>query len=239
MKRQNADSNEILNAKLRYKLPDKDTSNLLEVPVTDGGADFESASEDFRFAAAVASFGMLLRNSEYKGSSSFAGVRAMAENAQGNNRGGYRSEFLTLVDQAAHDLGTRRTQTSSVSSARCSCLNDTLKKFVIAAAGQQLWSNYELYDRAPGGPRATRPGLGLCSRLKRRNSDRRGRFTRTRLYALKAHSMVAPGRETSDCVAVSIRLGEVGRGIPAEPHTAVNLRLCGTHRPTHLRRSDQ
>ena len=101
MKRQNADSNEILNAKLRYKLPDKDTSNLLEVPVTDGGADFESASEDFRFAAAVASFGMLLRNSEYKGSSSFAGVRAMAENAQGNNRGGYRSEFLTLVDQAA------------------------------------------------------------------------------------------------------------------------------------------
>ena len=100
-KRQNADSNEMLNAKLRYKLPDKDTSNLLEVPVTDGGADFESASEDFRFAAAVASFGMLLRNSEYKGSSSFAGVRAMAENAQGNNRGGYRSEFLTLVDQAA------------------------------------------------------------------------------------------------------------------------------------------
>ena len=101
MKRQNSDSNEMLNAKLRYKLPDKDTSNLLKVPVTDGGADFESASEDFRFAAAVASFGMLLRNSEYKGSSSFAGVRAMAENAQGNNRGGYRSEFLTLVDQAA------------------------------------------------------------------------------------------------------------------------------------------
>ena len=55
---------ELLTLKLRYKHPDGDESRLLEFPVTDGGASFGRASADFNFAAAVASFGMLLRDSE-------------------------------------------------------------------------------------------------------------------------------------------------------------------------------
>ncbi|MBU0617699.1 MAG: DUF3520 domain-containing protein, partial [Planctomycetes bacterium] len=57
---------EVATVKLRYKHPDGDTSQLLEVPVIDDGATLSETSEDFRFAASVASFGMLLRDSPYK-----------------------------------------------------------------------------------------------------------------------------------------------------------------------------
>jgi Ca-activated chloride channel family protein len=94
------DSKELLTLKLRYKQPDGDRSRLLEFPITDSGKRFNNASKDFQFAAAVASFGMLLRDSEFKGNSSYGAVLELSESAKGSDEEGYRSEFLNLVRQA-------------------------------------------------------------------------------------------------------------------------------------------
>jgi Ca-activated chloride channel family protein len=93
-------SKELLTLKLRYKQPDGDRSRLLEFPVTDGRKSFERASTDFKFAAAVAEFGMLLRDSEYKGNASYGAVLELARDAKGADEDGYRSEFLTLARKA-------------------------------------------------------------------------------------------------------------------------------------------
>ncbi len=86
--------------KMRYKQPEGDTSVLLEKQATEASDDFASMKEDFRFAAAVAGFGMQLRTSAYKGSWEYKDVLKVASEAQGNDRGGMRSEFLELVTQA-------------------------------------------------------------------------------------------------------------------------------------------
>jgi Ca-activated chloride channel family protein len=91
---------ELLTLKLRYKQPDGDKSRLLEFPVTDNGRRFNNASTDFKFAAAMAEFGMLLRDSEFKGSSSYGAVLELAGEAKGADEEGYRSEFLNLVRKA-------------------------------------------------------------------------------------------------------------------------------------------
>ncbi|HEX7618199.1 MAG TPA: von Willebrand factor type A domain-containing protein [Verrucomicrobiae bacterium] len=93
-------SKELLTLKLRYKQPDGDKSRLLEFPVTDNGRRLGRASSDFKFAAAVAEFGMLLRDSEFKGSSSYGAVLELAGEAKGADAEGYRSEFLNLVRKA-------------------------------------------------------------------------------------------------------------------------------------------
>ncbi len=93
-------SSELMTVKLRYKEPDGDTSKLIEVPVTDGELSLADASEDFVFAASVASFGMMLRGSEQRGDFTLAAVAEMAGTAIGEDPHGYRSEFLDLVDLA-------------------------------------------------------------------------------------------------------------------------------------------
>lgn len=95
-----ADNGEIMNIKLRYKQPDGDTSRLLEHPVFDTHISIAKTSDNFRFAAAVAQFGMLLRNSEFKSNSSFSDVLSLARKAKGNDEEGYRSEFIRLVESA-------------------------------------------------------------------------------------------------------------------------------------------
>ncbi len=90
-----------LSVKLRYKDPDADSSKLLEVPLTGGVAPLAEASEDVRFASAVAGFGMLLRNSEHRGSLSYAAVRELARQAVGRDPVGLRADFLELIDAAA------------------------------------------------------------------------------------------------------------------------------------------
>jgi len=92
-----AAAGELMTLKLRYKQPDGDKSKLLEFPVKDEGKKFGQASEDFRFASAVAAFGMLLRRSEYSGNATFAAVAEIAEAAKGKDAHGYRAEFLDLV----------------------------------------------------------------------------------------------------------------------------------------------
>ena len=92
---------EIMMVKLRYKEPDGDTSMLITQGVHDSDLSFEDASENFRFACSVAAFGMLLRDSEYKGSATYDLVIMWARNAKGKDPEGYRAEFVKLVEMAA------------------------------------------------------------------------------------------------------------------------------------------
>ncbi|HYH16402.1 MAG TPA: YfbK domain-containing protein [Flavisolibacter sp.] len=93
--------NEILTVKFRYKQPDGNKSELIEHPVVDQAIAFNKTSNNFRFATAVASFGMLLRNSEFKGNSDYAQLLKIAKDAKGIDAEGYRSEFVKLVRKAA------------------------------------------------------------------------------------------------------------------------------------------
>ena len=86
--------------KLRWKRPDGERSVLREVPLTDAGAAFSAAPADFRFAAAVAAFGMILRGSDRRGEATLPLVAAMAAGSLGRDEGGYRAEFLDLVRRA-------------------------------------------------------------------------------------------------------------------------------------------
>ncbi|HEX6184976.1 MAG TPA: VWA domain-containing protein [Pyrinomonadaceae bacterium] len=97
---QGAGANELLTVKLRYKEPDGDASKPLNVGVLDREASFRNASENFKFAAAVAQFGLLLRDSRYKGQSSFDGAAELARASAGADLRGYRSEFVRLVETA-------------------------------------------------------------------------------------------------------------------------------------------
>lgn len=90
-------ANEWLTVKFRYKDPDGNTSKLLENVVPYETKNFDSTSENFRWSAAVASFGMLLRDSEFQGNSSYADVEKWAGAAIGKDEHGYRKEFLELV----------------------------------------------------------------------------------------------------------------------------------------------
>ncbi|HJQ34505.1 MAG TPA: VWA domain-containing protein [Pyrinomonadaceae bacterium] len=97
---QEVGANELLTVKLRYKEPDGDVSKPLNVGVPDSGASFQNASADFKFAAAVAEFGMLLRGSRYRGQSSFDGALELARESAGADLRGYRTEFVGLVETA-------------------------------------------------------------------------------------------------------------------------------------------
>ena len=101
-------SRELLTVKLRWKKPDGDASTLLEVPLAEQGGGFDAAPADFRFAAAVAAFGMILRESEHKGTATLPFVAEIAGGAMGRDAGGYRAEFLDLVRKAEGDRGTER-----------------------------------------------------------------------------------------------------------------------------------
>ena len=95
-----AASDELLTLKLRYKEPEGDTSKLIESVVKDADETYAHASEDFRFAAAVAGFGLMLRDSDYKGDLTLAAVQELAESSRGSDNNGYRTEFIELVKKA-------------------------------------------------------------------------------------------------------------------------------------------
>ncbi len=105
-------SSELLTVKLRFKEPDGDVSRPLSFPLVDGGARWSAASEDFRFAAATACLGMVLRGSKHASGASFDTVRELSQDALGADPGGYRHEFIALVEKArtlagAQGAGTR------------------------------------------------------------------------------------------------------------------------------------
>ena len=93
-------SEELLTLKLRYKEADGDTSQLLQQAVTRNDIWQSTPSENMQFASAVAEFGLLLRDSEYKADADYDAVLVRATQSQGTDFYGYRSEFLELVEQA-------------------------------------------------------------------------------------------------------------------------------------------
>ncbi len=95
-----ARSDETLTLKIRYKPPQADESKLLAYAVTDGGQSFAGATPDYKFAAAVAEFGMLLRDSAHKGDTNYDAVLEIASEGVGDDKTGYRAEFLAMVRRA-------------------------------------------------------------------------------------------------------------------------------------------
>ena len=83
-------SDESLTVRIRYKLPDGDKSQELERGVVDEGQDLSLASDDFRLAAAVAEFGMLLRGSPHKGQPTYAALLELSEPLCARDPEGYR-----------------------------------------------------------------------------------------------------------------------------------------------------
>jgi Ca-activated chloride channel family protein len=95
-----AGNEELMTVKLRYKEPEASTSKLLNASVKDTRVSWRGTSSDFRFAAAVATFGMVLRDSPYKGNSDYNLVLQLANGARSRDDNGYRSEFINLVAKA-------------------------------------------------------------------------------------------------------------------------------------------
>lgn len=91
-------SNELMLVKLRYKEPKAETSQEIQEPVINKGVKLENASNDFKFAASVAEFGMLLRDSQYKSNANFNQVLQLAKEGKDVDLDGYRSEFIRLVE---------------------------------------------------------------------------------------------------------------------------------------------
>jgi len=90
-------SNEVMTVKLRYKDPDGSTSKLITRSLPAGSRTRSRSSDNFRFSAAVAQFGMLLRDSEFKGSTTYDQIVELASSAMGADVEGYRHEFVSLV----------------------------------------------------------------------------------------------------------------------------------------------
>jgi Ca-activated chloride channel family protein len=93
-------SGPLVSVKLRQKQPDGSTGLVAEQSLDAGVVDWTQAAPDFRFAAAVAQFGMILRDSPHKGNGTLAGVLETAEEAKGADPSGYRAGFVDLVRQA-------------------------------------------------------------------------------------------------------------------------------------------
>ena len=95
--------------RLRYKLPEEDDSRLLETPVrtADQYSSIEAATEDARFAAAVAAFGQKLQRAGYTDRYSYEEIIELAKDAKGEDPFGDRAEFINLVRAAAKIDGSK------------------------------------------------------------------------------------------------------------------------------------
>jgi Ca-activated chloride channel homolog len=98
-------SDELMQVKLRYKAPNGDTSKLISQPILDRVGE---ADPDTQFASSVALFGMILRDSEYKGKAGIPDVLRLAAAGQSDDRNGYRSEFMRIVKQYDRLGGDRK-----------------------------------------------------------------------------------------------------------------------------------
>ena len=95
-----ANSQELLQVRLRYKAPKSDTSELITSSVTDPNASIDKASSNLKFASAVAAYGMNISNSKYKGSTNFNTIIELATQSKGSDLDGYRAEFIRLVEKS-------------------------------------------------------------------------------------------------------------------------------------------
>jgi Ca-activated chloride channel family protein len=90
-------NNELMTVKLRYKSLNNSSSEKMELPVIISDKN-KTASSDFTFASAVIMFGQLLRNSDFKGSATFDDVISLARKGLGDDKMGYRREFIRLAE---------------------------------------------------------------------------------------------------------------------------------------------
>lgn len=93
-------NNELLTVKFRYKKPNEETSKLIVNHLTDKSIPLAKTSENFRFSAAVAEFGMLLRDSKYKANATYKQVVELAKVSKGTDEHGYRAELIRLVEMS-------------------------------------------------------------------------------------------------------------------------------------------
>ena len=95
-----APSNELLTVKFRYKKPTEDISKLIVNHLTDKSVALAKTSDNFRFSAAIAEFGMLLRDSKYKANATYKQVIELAKASKGTDEHGYRAELIRLVEMS-------------------------------------------------------------------------------------------------------------------------------------------
>lgn len=91
-------SAEMMTVKMRFKRPDADESEAVELLVSDREIDLESTTQNFRFASAVAEFGLLLRKSDHRANATYGQVLDLARSASGSDEFGYRAEFIRMVE---------------------------------------------------------------------------------------------------------------------------------------------
>lgn len=92
------DTPDLMTVKLRYKEPESSTSKLFQLTTHDDGKGLSASSNNFRFSAGVAGFGMLLRDSKYIGGATYDSVAELVRGALGSDREGYRKELLSLIE---------------------------------------------------------------------------------------------------------------------------------------------
>ncbi|EAY26038.1 vWA domain-containing protein [Microscilla marina] len=92
---------QLMNVRLRYKKPEGSTGIETSQIIAANHQSVDETSHNFRFSAAVASFGMLLKNSQYKGSTTFQTVLTLAKGSKGKDMNQYRAEFIDLVQKAS------------------------------------------------------------------------------------------------------------------------------------------
>jgi Ca-activated chloride channel homolog len=97
VKKEAGNSTDLMTVKLRYKKPDGKESILLEQVIKNETLSLSATSDNFRWSAAVAGFGMLLRDSDYKNDLTYNAVIRLAKAAKGKDEEGYRAEFIKLV----------------------------------------------------------------------------------------------------------------------------------------------
>jgi Ca-activated chloride channel family protein len=90
-------SGELMTIKFRYKKPDEDVSKLIVHTLVDSNISLAKTSDNFRWSASVAAFGMLLRESEYIKNYTYDAVVQMAQQSKGDDKEGYRIEFINMV----------------------------------------------------------------------------------------------------------------------------------------------
>jgi Ca-activated chloride channel family protein len=95
-------NDELLTVKLRYKEPEGNVSKLLSQGLLDTGNSMENASDNLQFASSIAEFGLLLRNSRYKGSANYVNTLSFAKNSLGSDLKSYRKDFVILVNKAKY-----------------------------------------------------------------------------------------------------------------------------------------
>ena len=100
MKKNATSSNEVLTVKIRYKQPDGNKSTEIVNILDSKPAKLSKTSDTYKFSIAVAEFGMILRDSQFKGNATMQNVAKLAKASMGKDEFGYRAEFVRLVDAA-------------------------------------------------------------------------------------------------------------------------------------------